>query len=356
MNLKMMPFRKYSARSLIFITAILVLAGCASVTERLATTPAKEKVVEHNLISGREGSNGPVLAVKIDDTAQAHPQIGIDQADVVYIEQVEGGLTRLAAVFSSIIPIRIGPVRSARISDIDLLAQYGHVAFAYSGAQQKLLPVIAAANLENLGAQRESPLIYTRDPARIAPVDMVLRADLLMAKLIEQNVSITPARSPGWYFGSAPIGGKSIISATMKWPASFYSATWSAGQSRWLMSHAGNPDFAESGKQLGPTTLVIQMVSITPSEYHDKFGGVTPFSATVGQGTGYILRDGKVFKAQWQRLDAASGTRWTLADGTSVAFAPGQIWVALTDSAPEFTLPIASAGPTIASATPTPTK
>ena len=83
MNLKMMPFRKYSARSLIFITAILVLAGCASVTERLATTPAKEKVVEHNLISGREGSNGPVLAVKIDDTAQAHPQIGIDQADVV---------------------------------------------------------------------------------------------------------------------------------------------------------------------------------------------------------------------------------------------------------------------------------
>lgn len=339
---------------LIFTSAALVLTGCASITEQPRTTSAKKaakKVVEHNLISGREGSNGPILAVKIDDTKQAHPQIGIDQADVVYIEQVEGGVTRLAAIFSSVIPTHIGPVRSARISDIDLLAQYGHVAFAYSGAQQKLLPVIAAANLENLGAQRESPQIYTRDPARIAPVDMVLRADLLMAKLTDRNISIAPAKSPGWKFGSAPIGGKAILSVTMKWPANFYSATWSAGQSRWLMYHAGNPDFAQSGEQLGPTTLVIQMVSITPSIYSDKFGGVTPFSATVGQGNGYILRDGKVFDGRWQRLDADSGTTWTLSDGTPILFAPGQIWVALTDSTPEFTLP-----PPVASATGTPTK
>ena len=81
----------------------------------------------------------------------AHPQIGLEDADVVYIEQVEGGLTRLAAVFSSTIPVRIGPVRSARISDIDILSQYGRVAFAYSGAQRKLLPVITAANLQDLG-------------------------------------------------------------------------------------------------------------------------------------------------------------------------------------------------------------
>lgn len=343
---------------LIFTSAALVLTGCASETERLATTSTKKvakKVVEYNLISGREGSNGPILAVKIDDTKQAHPQIGIDQADVVYIEQVEGGVTRLAAIFSSVIPTRIGPVRSARISDIDLLAQYGHVAFAYSGAQQKLLPVIAAANLENLGAQRESPQIYTRDPARIAPVDMVLRADLLMAKLTDRNISIAPAKSPGWKFGSAPIGGKTILSVTMKWPANFYSATWSASQSRWLMYHAGNPDFAQSGEQLGPTTLVIQMVSITPSIYSDKFGGVTPFSATVGQGSGYILRDGKVSDARWQRLDATSGTTWTLSDGTPILFAPGQIWVALTDSTPEFTLPLPVASAS-ASATGTPTK
>ena len=105
--------------------------------------PIAKKVEPKNSLSGRIGSDGPILAVKIDDTAPAHPQAGLEDADIVYIEQVEGGLTRLAAIFSSKIPPVIGPVRSARISDLDILQQFGRVAFAYSGAQSKLLPVIA---------------------------------------------------------------------------------------------------------------------------------------------------------------------------------------------------------------------
>ena len=123
-----------------------MLSGCSAVTSVL---PDKKVT---SVLSGREGSDGQLLAVKIDDTNMAHPQIGLEDADVVYIEQVEGGLTRLAAIFSTVIPSRIGPVRSARISDIDILSQYGRVAFAYSGAQRKLLPVIQSANLEDLGA------------------------------------------------------------------------------------------------------------------------------------------------------------------------------------------------------------
>ena len=126
------------------VASSLLLTSCASITKILP----EEKAI--SVLSGREGVDGQVLAVKIDDTNSAHPQIGLENADVVYIEQVEGGLTRLAAIFSSTIPVRIGPVRSARISDIDILSQYGRVAFAYSGAQRKLLPVIAAANLEDL--------------------------------------------------------------------------------------------------------------------------------------------------------------------------------------------------------------
>ena len=116
------------------------------VTSLLQST---EVVGPINSLSGRSGNDGPILAVKIDDTAQAHPQAGLEDADIVYIEQVEGGLTRLAAIFSSTIPKVIGPVRSARISDIEILEQFGRVAFAYSGAQKKLLPVIAEANLIN---------------------------------------------------------------------------------------------------------------------------------------------------------------------------------------------------------------
>jgi hypothetical protein len=324
----------FSKRATILgVTFCLLLTGCSVVSKIL---PNK---VATNVLSGREGSNGPVLVVKIDDTTQAHPQIGLEHADIVYIEQVEGGLTRLAAIYSSVIPQRVGPIRSARISDIEIMSQFGRVAFAYSGAQKKLLPVIAGANVQDLGAQRQSPTIFTTDPLRVQPYAMVLRADLLMKKIVDEKFNIDSARSIGFVFGSLPEGGTVTTKATMHWPAATYSATWSATESRWLLSHNNSTDVADSGVVLGPKTLVIQMVSITPSEYKDKVGGVTPFSQTVGSGKAYVLRDGQRFITTWNRPSADSGTTFTFADGAIANFDPGQIWIALTDREPDFTSP-----------------
>ena len=324
----------FSRRSIILglILGLLIAGGSV-----ISTTTTKK--TNTNVLSGREGVNGPVLVVKLDDTTQAHPQVGLEDADIVYIEQVEGGLTRLAAVFSSTIPQRIGPVRSARISDIDILSQFGRVAFAYSGAQRKLLAVIAAANLQDLGAQRQSPTIYTTDPNRIPPYAMILRADLLMEKIVEKNYAIDSAKNVGFEFGDLPEGGVPTETAVMHWPAARYSATWSDDQARWLLSHNTSVNYAESGVVLGPTTLVIQMVSITPSEYKDKVGGVTPFSQTVGTGKAYVLRDGQRFVTTWNRASSETGTTFTLPDGSVMQFDPGQIWIALTDREPDFTSP-----------------
>ena len=321
--------------------ATLALTSCAAISSTIEQ--AKPEPVETNVLSGREGVNGPVLVVKIDDTNLAHPQIGLEDADVVYIEQVEGGLTRLAAVFSSKVPIEVGPVRSARISDIEILSQFGRVAFAYSGAQKKLLPVIAAANLQNLGAQAQPPTIYTRDPTRINPYSMVLRGDLLMTKVIEKGYLVDTAKSVGWSFGQAPAAGVVVTSATIHWPAARYGAEWSSRDKCWLLLHNSKPDYVRTGKQLCPTTLVIQRVLITASEYYDKVGGVTPLSHTVGTGSGFILRNGKAYAGTWVRTSPDLGTTWTSADGSEIAFAPGQVWVALTDTAPDFTYPIPQA-------------
>lgn len=328
------------------VVAVLVLTACASVT-KVANTPKPVAVepVERNVLSGRVGGNGPVLIVKIDDTNAGHPQIGLEDADVVYIEQVEGGLVRLAAVFSSVIPMRIGPVRSARISDIEIMAQYGRVAFAYSGAQRKLLPVISAAHLQNLGAQTQSVTIYTRDPARRAPYSLVLRADLLMQKIIDNAYKVDSAKSVGWSFGESKSLGVAISAAVLHWPAATYSLRWASLENRWHLSHNNELDLSDTGKILGPSTFVIQMVSITPSQYGDKFGGVTPFTNTVGTGSGYILRDGKSFTATWSRPSADVGTTWRALDGSEIAFAPGQVWVALTNTEPDFTLIPQSASP-----------
>ena len=315
------------------VFSILLITGCSVVSKIIPDAPVT------NFLSGREGINGPVLVVKVDDTTQAHPQIGLEDADVVYIEQVEGGLTRLAAIFSSVIPQRIGPVRSARISDIEILSQYGRVAFAYSGAQKKLLPVIASANLQDLGAQRQSPTIFTTDPNRTPPYAMVLRADLLMQKISDDKMQIDAARDIGFKFGELQDGGALTQTAVMHWPAATYSALWSEQESRWLLSHNNTLDVADSGLVLGPTTLIIQMVSITPSEYKDKVGGVTPFSQTVGTGKAYVLRNGQHFVTTWNRPDSLSGTTFTFADGTVMNFDPGHIWIALTDREPDFTSP-----------------
>jgi hypothetical protein len=95
---------------------------------------------------------GPVLAVKIDNIAAARPPTGLTSADIVYIPPLEGGLSRILAVSSSHFPPGVGPVRSAREDDLELLAQFGRPAFAYSGATPHLLPFVQRARTEDLYA------------------------------------------------------------------------------------------------------------------------------------------------------------------------------------------------------------
>lgn len=340
MNLKPMfssKFSKWAAGLLIFAIAALGVLHFLPNSKLKSFLPKAVKAEPINSLSGRSGSDGPILAVKIDDTKAAHPQAGLEDADLVYIEQVEGGLTRLAALYSSKIPAIIGPIRSARISDIEILQQYGHVAFAYSGAQRKMLPVIKAANLQDLGAQRQPPSIYANDPLRRPPTAMMLQAPKLMEKIVSQNYQIAISKSAGWQFGDRPDTGTAISKVKISWPANSYTASWSASEKRWLLSQKTGADISASGLQLGPTTLVIQSVSITNSIYHDKVGGITPYSKTVGTGTGFVLRDGYAIDATWSRESADSGTTWKTLAGEEIKFAPGQVWIALTDKTPKFT-------------------
>lgn len=332
-----MLFKKFRGVAIAVLSlAIVTFSFLDPSSENPLSIPFMKK--EHlNALSGFPGPDGEILVVKIDDTPFARPQAGLEDADIVYIEEVEGGLTRLAAVFSHAIPEKIGPIRSARITDIDLLSQFGYVAFAYSGAQSKFRPVIAAANLKDVGAERLGAKFYKNVPERQAPYAMMMNAKEVMAILEEKAEPIARAKSVGWRFGSAPDKGTEILEVKISWPAASYTATWSPREKRWLLSNSGIANLSESGKQLGPTTLVIQNVLITDSEYHDKVGGITPLSHLIGSGTGYILRDGRSFTATWSRESEASGTTWRDEKGREILFAPGQVWVALTDKAPLFT-------------------
>jgi len=336
MSLKMMFFKRSASLVVAGVSLAIVAAALVGPNSGSLFRSVFEEEVRNSL-SGRVGTDGPILVVKIDDTKMAHPQIGIEYADIVYIEQVEGGLTRLAAVFSSQIPKEIGPVRSARVSDMELLSQFGKVGFAYSGAQQKLRPEISAANLFDLGAQRMSSTIYTTDPQRIQPYAMVLRADLLMEYAQGKGFEFAKSKNAGWNFSDQTELGTAISSAKVSWPASNYEVFWSTEKEVWELSHGGVPNLSSTGTRLTADTFVIQLVSITDSIYKDKVGGVTPFSATVGSGKGFILRDGKYIEGNWSRPTESAGTRWTTTAGDEIPFAHGALWIALTDKAPSFT-------------------
>lgn len=331
--------KKSQSKVFLVFIALSLTASCSSRSlDSLGSLMDSDAQVELNLLTGLPGENVKILGVKIDDSSPAHPQIGLESADVIYIEQVEGGMTRLLALYSSIYPIKIGPIRSARISDIDILAEYGRVGFIFSGAQQRMYPIIAAANLANIGAQRNSPSIYFRDAFRRAPVDMFVSPSKLLEA--DKNAeSIDQVKSPGWIFGDNPGVGREVEKVVIRWPAARYSLIWSEIEDRWLINFNGSANLTESGYQLGSPTFLIQMVDIVASSFGDKFGGVTPRTVVIGDGRGYLLRDGQVIEVLWSRPSAESVTTWSLQDGSPAPFDPGQIWIALTDQVPEFSFP-----------------
>jgi hypothetical protein len=270
----------------------------------------------------------PVLAVKIDNTRRAHPQAGLTAADVVYVEQVEGGLTRLLAVFSSRLPRILGPVRSARVSDPELLRPYGPVAFAYSGANSAFVPILRKAPLRLL-SNDDGGRGYRRVSGHRAPYNLFADPRALLARAPKAAT----ARDIGFRFGPAPPGGRRVASARAIYPAARVSWAWSRSGRRWVVSMDDRPDLAAEGGRLGAPTMVVQLVKTERSRYGDRFGGVTPLLRTVGQGKAYVFRDGRMYAGTWSRQTVSAGTRFVQADGTPMTFAPGPVWVLLADQA-----------------------
>ncbi len=330
-----MLFKRFSYVLIGILSVGVVLVAFTPQRNATFSWPFKATGSLHSL-TGLPGVDSEVVVVKIDDTVFAHPQVGLKAADIVYIEQVEGGLTRLAAVFSSSKPSLVGPIRSARISDIDLLAQFGRVGFAYSGAQSKFLPVLAAANVYDVGAMHYGAKFYINDPARTAPYAMMLKLPELISSAKSKGVQFEKSRNIGFAFGKTNVAGSKFSAVRILWPASSYSAQWSDEEKRFLLFHVGAPDYDEGGYQLGPKNILIQIVDISNSIYHDKVGGVTPLIQTIGQGSCYLLRDGVAIPCLWSRADAESGTILTSRNGEELTLSPGQTWVALTSREPVF--------------------
>ncbi|MFF9199397.1 DUF3048 domain-containing protein [Streptomyces sp. NPDC014779] len=285
-----------------------------------ATPPATTPPAGTSPLTGLPARSGPVLAVKIDNVPAARPHTGLAAADLVYVEQVESGQTRLMGVYASRLPDRVGPVRSARESDLALLRPFGRPVLAYSGAQGALTPLLRAAPL-HLVHEGGTPAAFRRDPGRAAPHNLYLRP----ARALATAPDATRARDIGFRFGPAPADGTPVNSRTVRFPAARYTFTWAPDAKAWHVTMDGRPD-----GPLAPATVVVQHVTVRPSRFHDFLGAVSPYTVTTGSGTAEVLRDGRAYPARWNRPDPDRGTVFTTPAGARLNFAPGQVWVLLT--------------------------
>jgi hypothetical protein len=268
---------------------------------------------------------GPVLGVKIDNLAPARPQTGLAGADIVYVLPVEGGLSRFLAVYSSVSPPVIGPVRSAREDDLELLRQFGRPAFAYSGAQPQLLPVVERARTVDLYAGRASVASsYFRDLRRVAPHNLYART----SRLLEQAPGASRAHDIGFRFGPAPAGGRATAAFSVSYPAASFTFRWSAPDGRWLVWMDGTPARAAEGGPQGAATVVIQYTKVRTSRFFEA-GARPPYAESTGAGTGVVLRGGKAYPVRWSRPHADGGTTFTTMSGQVMTFARGPVWVVL---------------------------
>jgi hypothetical protein len=242
---------------------------------------------------------------------------------VVYVEPVEGGLTRLVAVYTATPPSVVGPVRSARRTDVELLAQYGRPVLAYSGAAPELLPALHAAGVVNASPAEAAPA-YFRDRDRPSPHNLYVRPARLPGGA--EGPAVAPLR-----FGPAPAAGVPTADYRVRYRTATFSFTWSASGERWLVSLNGTPLVSTGTGRVAAATVVWQQVEVTTSEPgEDNRAGGSPVARTVGSGQAVVLRDGQRYTGTWTRPTAQSPTTFHAANGSELPLAPGPVWVLLT--------------------------
>lgn len=305
------------------------LAARDALVARVAEIDEQLRALNRAILTGLEVdqvTTRPILVVKIDNVSAARPQHGVDVADIVIEEKVESGLSRLAALFQSTGADPVGPIRSARTSDVHLLANLGAPLFAYSGANLGVGGAVAGSTLVDIGYTSNSGPYY-RQSGRRAPHNLFARTSRLWAsgEGASPPQAIFEFREPGEALGAdaRPTEGVDVSYGSAR--ASF---TWDPGRNAWLRTQDGRPHTAASGARVAPQNVVVRFVDYVPSPADAR----SPEAVVTGSGELWVLSDGQVVEGRWEQDSTTSPTRWLDADGEPIRLTPGRTWILLPEA------------------------
>lgn len=270
----------------------------------------------------------PALSAKVDNHPSARPQVGLDQTDIVFEELVEGGMTRYLAVWHSQLPAEIGPVRSVRPMDPEIVSPFGGV-FAYSGGQVRFIQLMQAAPVYNaIHGQPDTESTFYRTDAKVAPHNVLVKAP----ELIEQHLDLAAPPKMFDYAAAlaestAVLEGVALTSVETSFSGfSSPSWEWDATQEKFVRFQTnGAADSASSGNQLAATNVVVLFVNIEVIED-------IPTTRLVSQGTGYVATGGSIIEITWIKASPESPIVLTTQAGNPVLLGIGNTWVELLPS------------------------
>lgn len=279
-----------------------------------------------SVLTGRanpNGNNRAALVVKIDNVSRARPQAGINDADIVYVELVEGGQTRYAAVFHSEEVGVVGPVRSMRTTDINLVRPLNRPLFANSGGNSRTTTAINNSPLVNIGHATAAGGAYYRDNNRSAPHNLFSStAALRRAGGTAGGVPPTmfTIRRPGT---PNPNVTSDATGVSVSYDNTTSSYTWNG--SGWARSQDGRATVDTAGVRTAPETVIVQFTpyGVSPADAN------SPEADVLGRGRAWIFTEGKLIRGSWSKPQPDSVTLYRDSEGSPIQLLPGRVWVEL---------------------------
>ena len=271
----------------------------------------------------------PALIIKINnvDTSssreQARPQQGLNQADVVFEERTEGGITRFASVFHSTDSDPVLPVRSARLTDIDITSMFNRPLFANSGGNAGVMQAVRDANLVPVGHSDVGSGVYYRVDGRVAPHNLATSTQALYA-LAPEGMLPPPVLFKYREAGTPPTVGAPARGVRVEYGGGTAQAPvqheWvdSASGGGWARTQRDTPHVDTEGVRISPANVAVQFIP-----YDNNRGNLG------GSGEAWVFTGGHVIQGTWHRPDLTQPTIWKDATGAEILFAPGRTWILL---------------------------
>jgi hypothetical protein len=315
----------------VLVAVVLAARSCGSDESLVAPTTTNGPRVRAPL-TGLETDEPlrPALLVKLDNVDAARPQDGLFAADVIFEELVEGGLTRLGAVYSSLDPQLVGPIRSARETDLQLARLLGRPALVFSGGAVPVLSLVADARDEEVlvpVSPAEFPDVFFRRPDKVAPHDLYAVAHDLWA------VAEDDASPPDVLFAfGPPAPALPVERFTVSFPSTLVAYRWEPQTRQWLRSQNGADqlDAGRDGAQFGVENVVTLLVQYRPSTTNE----LSP-EVGLGGGLAWVYRDGTVSACRWSIADKPAPRIDLRTDaGQTCSLTPGRTLVELSPTEP----------------------